>query len=323
MKETGSKLQIEFAESCGNGGHFIDEIMGISKSPKSLAEEDIHIRAMFVASDQVNSQGGRFDNEALEELCRMIPGAPVLVGHDKSKLPLARCFRAKLVERKGYNYPWVKVWFYWLKETSGSEDLLRNIDAGICSECSLGFSFALPQCSICGGDIRRCSHIPGNEYRGDDDLPSVCHYLYRNISRINEISLVYRGAVPNTAMTSDLAQIDESEQNGNDGAILYRLSDDSAALSVNLDPDSNAILMVFPQFSDRKLLDGKALVGKRVQRDEFGEFLTEERRVHIHTEYGDSGLKAISVEMNDCRILLGLRPAILNGERVYLLRRTA
>jgi len=187
------------------------EIINETMSPvRPLNPDEICVRTMLVTSDTVNSQGGRFPSSELPRLCEMIPGTPVMIGHDKSKLPIAKCFRSELVDHDGKT--WVKAWFYWIKSTSGSEDLRRNIDGGIYTECSLGFSFGLPECSVCSGDIRKCSHIAGREYRVQSGNSVNCHFLYRSVSRVNEISLVYRGAVPGTAISDHILNANHGEQ---------------------------------------------------------------------------------------------------------------
>jgi len=166
---------------------------------KPLNQNDVHVRTMLVTSDEANSQGGRFSEDELPHLSELIPGSPVMIGHDKSKLPIARCFKSELVERDGRT--WVKAWFYWLRSTAGAEDMARNIDGGLYTECSLGFSFGFPECCICTGDIRKCSHVAGHEYRLQSGERTTCHFLYRKVSRVNEISLVYRGAVAGTSIS--------------------------------------------------------------------------------------------------------------------------
>lgn len=217
MKRRIDLCEIEFSqEACEISPETAITINEVVSPIKPVKPDDVYVRAMFVTSDRLNSQGGRFQRDEIEELCRLIPGAPVLVGHDKRRLPIARCFKVETVDRSGES--WIKVWFYWLRDTEGADDLLKNIDGGICTECSLGFSFKLPECSICGGDIRKCSHVPGREYRGASGQMELCHFLYRKITRVNEISLVYRGAVPGTAISEQ--EINGELCNGSFDAIL-------------------------------------------------------------------------------------------------------
>ncbi len=238
----------------------ISEVVGAGRN---LAAEDLYVRSMFVTSDKINSQGGRFDRTGLEKLCELIPGAPVMIGHDKSKLPIGRCFKAEIVERNGE--PWVKAMFYWLKSTTGSDDLRKNIDGGIYTECSLGFNFRLPQCSICSGDVRKCSHVPGHEYRNiSSGSMEKCHYLYRDVNSVNEISLVYRGAVPGTSITSQILQ-EHSQFASIDSVLVIKADEILPNMSeFSVEPVYHGIPFVFYRemgtFHQARLTDGVALI---------------------------------------------------------------
>ncbi len=180
------------------------------KPPKPVTKEDVYVRTMFLASDEVNSYGGRFPTEELPRIAELVIDSPVIVGHTKEKLPIARNFKAELVERDGTRPEgssrgknWVKVWFYWLKNSKDALSLKENIDHGIYKECSLGFLFEFPECSICGEDMRRCQHVPFKTYQTEDGEKEA-FFNYRNVSKVLETSLVYRGAVPNTSMSDEL-----------------------------------------------------------------------------------------------------------------------
>lgn len=51
--------------------------------PNPVTASDVHVRAMFVVSDEVNSFGGRFDIDEHERLARLLIDSPVMVGHRK------------------------------------------------------------------------------------------------------------------------------------------------------------------------------------------------------------------------------------------------
>lgn len=172
------------------------------KPAEPLTEADLYIRAMFILSDQVNAYGGRFPVDEHPRLAELLIDSPVLVGHRRDLLPIGRTFHAHCIEQEGRH--WVKSYFYWLKSTEGAETLRDNIDAGIYRECSLGFIYGLPECSICGKDIRICPHEPMQPYPLDG-TSTACHFNYRQIDRVLETSLVYRGAIPDTSITRDLA----------------------------------------------------------------------------------------------------------------------
>jgi hypothetical protein len=175
--------------------------------PSPVGPEHVHIRAMYVVSDEVNSFGGRFPPEEHDRLAELLVDSPVMVGHRKDKLPIARNFHAVTVERDGRR--WVKSYFYWLKSAAGADNLRENLDGGIYKECSIGFTFLFPECSICGKDIRTCEHEPLASC-DVDGRQVVCHFNYRQIERVLETSLVYRGAVNDTSVSKEL-QIDKRQ----------------------------------------------------------------------------------------------------------------
>jgi len=165
---------------------------------------DVHIRALRLVSDEVNDHGGRFPLDEHERLCELLIDTPVLVGHDRTRLRVARNFAARAVATGGSR--WVEVWLYWRRGSGPHQDqLAADIDAGVVKEGSIGFEFRRPQCSICGRDIRTCEHIPDQEYADAHGVPQIAHYEYREIVRVLETSLVYRGATRGTHFTRDAA----------------------------------------------------------------------------------------------------------------------
>ncbi|MBU0984998.1 MAG: hypothetical protein KKA42_14085 [candidate division Zixibacteria bacterium] len=183
----------------------VERINANVNPPAELSADDVWIRAMYIVSDQVNSFGGRFPAEEHQNLCRLLVDSPVMVGHRKDKLPVGRTFHA--VEDLKDGIPWVKSYFYWLRNATGAADLRDNIDAGVYKECSIAFTFLKPECSVCGKDIRVCPHEPFEEYDVDNGV-TRCHFNYRQVDKVLESSLVYRGAVPNTSVTRDLTVLD-------------------------------------------------------------------------------------------------------------------
>jgi hypothetical protein len=180
----------------------VDEINRVIAPPVAVTEDSVFIRAMEVISDEINEHGGRFMQDEFARLCELIIDSPVLVAHDKRQLPVARNFKAEVVTRDGR--PWVKVWFYWPKDTAGAQDLASRIDSGVLREVSIGFEFKRPECSVCGADIRECEHQPFTEGKHPDGKIRPIHYIYRDIIRVLETSLVYRGATPGTRIGTGL-----------------------------------------------------------------------------------------------------------------------
>ena len=211
-----------------NPGEYIDIINRQINPPEKLNPDQVYIRAMYIVSDEVNSFGGRFPFEEFEHLSQLLIDSPVMVGHRKDKLPIGRNFHSK-IEIKDNRY-WIKTYFYWLKNSDFSETLRENIDGGVYKECSIGFTFYLAECSICNKDIRTCNHEPFKIYDSKE-----CYFNYRQIEKVLETSIVYRGAVPNTSITNKLQLTDDK-------------TDDKTDDNINKLPDYNSELLVIPNY---------------------------------------------------------------------------
>ncbi|MDP8244704.1 MAG: hypothetical protein P9L94_11525 [Candidatus Hinthialibacter antarcticus] len=168
-------------------------------SAAPLRAEQVFVRSMYLCSTQpCDADGCQFTLAALQQIARLIVGQSVLPGHDRRSLPLARFFRAEVVERDGEMQPahFVRAWFYWLRDTSGAKDLLLNIDGGIYREVSLAWKFNRWRCSICNAQNNQCSHRPGERY-GE----KICYRLIDSVSEVLEGSLVYKSADRSTNVT--------------------------------------------------------------------------------------------------------------------------
>ncbi|MCP4582257.1 MAG: hypothetical protein GY839_11630 [candidate division Zixibacteria bacterium] len=194
---------------------YVNLINANIKPPVPVTASDVIIRAMYIVSDGINSYGGRFDRTDLPAIARLFIDSPVLIGHDKSGLPVARNFWAEAVE-KGSRL-WIKSYFYWLRETDGASRLKLNIDSGIYKECSVSFTYTMPECTACGKDMRFCGHQVGEDI----------FFYYRGVERVLETSLVYRGSIPDTSITDQLVA-------------------DSYLDSNTLKPDNQAVYTIAP-----------------------------------------------------------------------------
>ncbi|MFB3787398.1 MAG: hypothetical protein ACE15F_13620 [bacterium] len=159
-----------------------------------LRPEQVYVRSMYLCSSQpCSSDGCQFTRGALEEIAERIVGQSVLTGHDRSGLPLARFFKAAVVERgsgeDGEPLLFVRAWFYWLRDTSGAKDLLLNIDGGIYREVSLAWKYDSWRCSICHAANGACGHRPGERYGS-----RTCYRLIDHVTEVLEGSLVYKSA---------------------------------------------------------------------------------------------------------------------------------
>jgi len=178
------------------------ELIRALKNPPlvELTPDDIYVRRVRLAGDRVDAYGGRFRAEDLPRLLKMTEGLPLLIGHRKDTLGIARFFDGGIEDYEGAHY--IVPRFYWLKKHSAAEDLRLSLDGGLVTQASLSFSFKRPTCSVCGEDIRTCAHQIGKTYLG---CPQPCFYYYDEIMRVNEGSLVYQGAEPGTGIQLSLS----------------------------------------------------------------------------------------------------------------------
>ncbi|MGI6454918.1 MAG: hypothetical protein ACOX5R_04775 [bacterium] len=170
-------------------------------APESLRADQVYVRSMYLCSSlPCDADGCCFTRNALEQIAGKIVGQSVLAGHNRTRLPLARFFKAAVVQNgiteAGEPVWYVRAWFYWLRETSGAKDLLLNIDGGIYREASLAWRYAGWRCSICLADNGNCSHRVGTVYNG-----RRCYRLIEQVSEVLEGSLVYKAADRNTILS--------------------------------------------------------------------------------------------------------------------------
>ncbi len=171
-----------------------------SPPPVPVAERDIYVRCCRLAGDAVDAYHGCFRTADLPKLLALIQGAPLLVGHDKRTLGVARFFGGTIEEHSAEGGPahnYIVPRFYWLRSHSGAEDLRVAIDGGLYCEASLSFAYQKPTCSACGQDIRTCEHLPGMP----DKEGRAIFYYYDEVVAVLEGSLVYRGAEPGTGFS--------------------------------------------------------------------------------------------------------------------------
>ena len=170
-------------------------------APAPLRADQVYVRSMFLCSTQpCQTDGCQFSRSALEQIAKLVIGQSVLTGHNRSSLPLARFYKAAVIERDsaGNKEPvyFVRAWFYWLRETSGAKDLLLNIDGGIYREVSLAWKYNAWRCSICNEENGRCGHSVGEVYDGQK-----CYRVIDRVTDVLEGSLVYKGADRDTHLS--------------------------------------------------------------------------------------------------------------------------
>lgn len=156
---------------------------------RPLAKNDFVVFTMDLCNNRVDAHYSRFPEEELLKINRMAPGRPFMERHDtRASLPRGTFFRSRMYRSGTGNYVSVRPDVYIL-DADENRPLIRNIEGGVYRSTSMGFSFMHPQCSVCGEDIRTCSHVPGRTYGND-----MCHYVMRDVAEVLEGSVVYWGS---------------------------------------------------------------------------------------------------------------------------------
>jgi hypothetical protein len=154
---------------------------------RPLVRGEFAVFSMDLCHNQVDRHFSRFPEEELEKVSAMVPGRPLMERHDlRGSLPRGTFFRSRL-HREGDRVS-VRPDVYVLR-TNENEDFILNIEGGVYRETSIGFSFRLPECSVCGKDLRTCDHVPGRSYGGE-----VCHFIMRDVLEVIEGSVVASGS---------------------------------------------------------------------------------------------------------------------------------
>lgn len=154
---------------------------------RPLAADEFAVFTLDLCHNQVDRHFSRFPDEEIEKINVMTPGRPLMERHDlRGSLPRGTFFRSQVAREA--ERATVRPDVYVLR-TKDNEDFILNIEGGVYRETSIGFSFEMPECSICLKDLRTCDHAPGRTY-GD----AQCHYVMRNVLEVIEGSVVSSGS---------------------------------------------------------------------------------------------------------------------------------
>lgn len=182
-----------------------------------LTKDDIITRSMICIGEEPTSKmsihpNGELNGKkvlTLDKIASLMPGAPMMEGHVKEKVPWGRCFKAEVINSMpGYKGAAVQQFYYFVKDDEGIARQKR-IDAGILAESSISYFFEKALCSICHGEMgcmgflrtltdrksKPCPHMLGKK---DDPSGQVCYWYPHNIQMIGETSFVFRGAYGKT-----------------------------------------------------------------------------------------------------------------------------
>ena len=160
------------------------KINGQTRTP--LTADEVYVFAVRLCDNQPDRDFERFSDEALTALAPMFIGKTGILDHEWSAdRQICRVFAAETV-RDGAVL-WLKAWAYMLRSEKNA-DLIREIDAGIKREVSVGCAMTKSICSVCGEPYGTCEHRKGTQYGG-----TLCTAILDGPSDAYEFSFV---AVP-------------------------------------------------------------------------------------------------------------------------------
>lgn len=141
-----------------------------AKTP--LAAEEVYVFSVRLCDDQPDRDFERFQTQALEALAPMFVGKTGIVDHAwSSEKQVARIFEAGVEYEGGAAY--LKAWAYILRGEKTAE-LIREIEAGIKREVSVGCAMGRSICSVCGAEYGSCTHRKGESYGGQTCVAVLC-----------------------------------------------------------------------------------------------------------------------------------------------------
>ena len=150
-----------------------EQLAKINRQAKSpLRAEEVYVFSVRLCDDQPDRDFERFQTQALEALAPMFVGKTGIVDHAwSSEKQVARIFEAGVEYEGGAAY--LKAWAYILRGEKTAE-LIREIEAGIKREVSVGCAMGRSICSVCGADYGSCTHRKGESYGGQTCVAVLC-----------------------------------------------------------------------------------------------------------------------------------------------------
>lgn len=199
------------------------------RKKRHLADDEVLVSPLRLTGNQLTSIYTKFKDADMYQLAAKTPGIPLLFGHDTSGAPLGTFYYAE-VAKDGDGKLWLDTRIYVLNDENG-RSLIRNIETGVYNEASIGWTYTLAECSVCGKDYfskfyglyeasgkdsavwaklseeaklfvmeassqeeeKVCEHYVGQEYDGKE-----CFVYTTGELTPLEGSIVYKGAHPDT-----------------------------------------------------------------------------------------------------------------------------
>jgi len=170
---------------------------------RDFAPDEVYAFSLILCDNEVNRDGERFDDEALEALAELFKGKTGVFDHAaNAKNQSARIFDTTVEDAgqtasTGEPLRRLRAWAYMVR-CDKNADLILEIDAGIKKEVSVGCAVEQVLCSVCGEGQKRaaCGHEKGKVYGG-----AACHHILHGPSDAYEWSFVAVPSQKNAGVT--------------------------------------------------------------------------------------------------------------------------
>jgi hypothetical protein len=187
MINKDKQVRITACKGLGDGAEITDEqYKKISRyTLKEIPKDQLYIRKIRLAHNAIDRDNERFSEKLLDDFVRTLPGKSLLIGHNWGPPGKGRFFDAYLEETDlneakketgedirlpdGIDKVKFLMTHFYTTKTSGKEELLSDIDAGIVSHASIGFNAEtlLPVTNEENGDVLyREYKAPGEALEG-------------------------------------------------------------------------------------------------------------------------------------------------------------
>ena len=141
---------------------------------RTVTAEEVYTFPVVLCDNEIDRDGERFSDGALEQLAKLFVGKTGIFDHDpKSGNQTARIFECEVVtdgdRLTSFGAPYKQLLAKaYMMRTESNADLIKEIEGGIKKEVSVSCAAAEKRCSVCGRDRRSdpCGHIKGRAYEG-------------------------------------------------------------------------------------------------------------------------------------------------------------
>lgn len=171
---------------------------------RELTPDEVYVFSVILCDNEIDRDGERFSDEALDELQKLFIGRTGIFDHNaQSSNQNARIFDTELLTnasrttKNGEPYKYLKASVYMVR-TDENRSLIAEIDGGIKKEVSISCTASQRICSVCGCDKSKisCAHVKGKTYGG-----KLCHTVLKGITDAYEWSFVAVPAQVNAGVT--------------------------------------------------------------------------------------------------------------------------